>query len=59
MGKLYKNILLRTHEAQGLYIYYVVMFSGPLKNPANQAPGVQTGHAPGVIISHRLIMGKT
>ena len=27
-------------------------------NPANQAPGVQTGQAPGIISSHRLIMGK-
>ena len=34
------------------------MFSGPLYNPANQAPGVQTGHALGVISSHRLIMEK-
>ena len=30
----------------------------PYINPANQAPGAQTGHAPGVIISHKLIMGK-
>ena len=34
------------------------MFSGPQYNPANQAPGVQTGHAPGVICSHGLIMEK-
>ena len=27
-------------------------------NPANQAPGVQTGQALGVIIPHRLVMGK-
>ena len=26
---------------------YVAMFSGPYINPANQAPWVQTGHAPG------------
>ena len=31
----------------------------PYINPANEAPGVQTGHAPGVISSHRLIMEKT
>ena len=30
----------------------------PYINPANQVPRVQTGHAPGVISSHRLIMGK-
>ena len=34
------------------------MFSGPLHNPANHAPGIQIGHAPGVIYSHRLIMEK-
>ena len=28
-------------------------------NPVNHAPGVQIGHAPGVISSHRLIMGLT
>ena len=30
----------------------------PYINPASQAPVVQTGHAPRVIISHRLIMEK-
>ena len=35
------------------------MFSGPLHNPASQAPGAHTGHAPEVISSHSLIMGKT
>ena len=34
------------------------MFSGPYINPANQAPGAQTGHALEVISSYRLIMGK-
>ena len=29
----------------------------PYINPASQAQGVQTGHAPGFISSHRLIMG--
>ena len=28
-------------------------------NPANHAPGVKNGPAPGVISSHRLTMGKT
>ena len=37
---------------------YVAMCSDPLI-PANQAPGAQTGHALGVISSHRLIIGKT
>ena len=31
----------------------------PYINPANEAPGVQTGHAPGVISSQRLKIGKT
>ena len=31
----------------------------PYIKPANQAPWLQIGHAPGVINSHRLIMGKT
>ena len=30
----------------------------PYINPANDAPGVQIGHALGVIYSQRLIMGK-
>ena len=30
----------------------------PYINPANQAPGAQTGYAPGVISSNRLIMGE-
>ena len=28
----------------------------PYIYPANQAPGIQTGHAPGVISSYRLVM---
>ena len=31
----------------------------PYVNPANQAPGVQTGHAQEVFSSYRLIVGKT
>ena len=30
----------------------------PFINPADHAPGVQVGHAPGVIGLHRLILGK-
>ena len=30
----------------------------PFINPANHAPGVQVGHAPGVIGLHRLIIEK-
>ena len=29
------------------YILYVAMFMVPYINPANQAPVIQTGHAPG------------
>ena len=40
---------------------HVEMLSGPYINPANQAPGVQTGHIPAINTggSHRLIMGTT
>ena len=57
MGKNFNN-LLWNHEAYSLYIEYVAMFSGPLHNPANQAPEVQAGLALEVISSHRIIMEK-
>ena len=46
----------------GLRAYIFSMYQClvvPYINPANQAPGAQTAHAPGVINIHRLIMGKT
>ena len=47
MGKTFKNLLLHNHKAQSLYFVFkqciVVLFI----NPANCAPGVHTGPAPG------------
>ena len=47
MGKSLKNLLLRNHKAQSFHILFLAMYSGPLFNPANCAPGVHTGPAPG------------
>ena len=43
MGKTLKNLLLRNHKAQSFHILFLAMYSGP----ANCAPGVHTGPAPG------------
>ena len=48
-----KNLLLRNHTAQSFHILCVALYSTVLLfiNPANCAPGVHTGHAPGASLS--------
>ena len=50
-----KQFIPHTSPLQAMFVGDIVV---PYINPANQAHGVQTGHAPGVISSHRLIMEK-
>ena len=57
MGEHLKDLLPRNLEAHSLKMI-AAMSSGHYINPANQAPGVLTGHASGIYSSHRLIIEK-
>ena len=59
MGKTSKIIFSETMRPRAYIFSMYQCLVVPYINPANHAPGAQIGHAPGVISSHRLTMGKS
>ena len=50
MGKTYKNLLLRNHEAQSFHILCVAMSSGPLYKSCQPCPWGPYGPRPGGVM---------